>query len=121
MRYGNRKANTSDDVENLLASSCIRTWTQLNTRVIESPQNVCTIIRKTKYREEVIVKCSVYGADSRTIYLARFISKETLPFARALRTGDLISLDECRIEEHCGRKEKQLLVKSASKITASHP
>ena len=96
-------------------------WKQLSAKVISSPTNVCTIQRTTFIQEEVVIKCSILGASPASVYTVRFIHKRTLQFARELKTGDFICLEECRFSPVVGRSESELLVKRASLINAHYP
>jgi hypothetical protein len=102
------------------ASSANR-WKQLSAKVISSPTNVCTIQRTTFIQEEVVIKCSILGASPASIYTVRFIHKRTLQFARELKAGDFICLEECRFSPVAGRGETEILVKRASRINAHYP
>jgi hypothetical protein len=102
-------------------NSSTNRWKQLSAKVISSPTNVCTIQRTTFIQEEVVIKCSILGASPASIYTVRFIHKRTLQFARELKAGDFICLEECRFSPVAGRSETEILVKRASRINAYHP
>jgi hypothetical protein len=132
-RFQNKTEKTSESNKEILRkekqkrleekhrTSSVNRWKQLNAKVISSPTNVCTIQRTKFIQEEVTIKCSILGASEASIYTVRFIHKRTLQFARTLRAGDFISLEECRFSPVAGRSETEILVKRASRINAHHP
>ena len=117
----NKKIERQKKLEESNRNSSANRWKQLSAKVISSPTNVCTIQRTTFIQEEVVIKCSIIGASPASIYTVRFIHKRTLQFARALKAGDFVCLEECRFSPVAGRSETEILVKRASRINAYHP
>ena len=119
---GNKKENSKKKkLEEKQRTSSPNRWKQLNAKVVSPPTNVCTIQRTAYIQEEVTIKCAILGASPASVYTVRFIHKRTLQFARELKAGDFICLEECRFSPVAGRSESELLVKRASKIIPYHP